>query len=122
MQESLQLFQAATCISPLNVYNLKQMGRSLYLLGKHRGAIEAHHIEFVELCLSFRSMMKLRRSLRTIGRFGTTKGFATCTYDSMTARSTALQRPVIIGYHLLSSSRGEFQSGLRRPIKFSGMM
>ena len=24
VQESLQLFQAATCISPLNVYNLKQ--------------------------------------------------------------------------------------------------
>ena len=43
VQESLQLFQAATCISPLNVYNLKQMGRSLYLLGKHRGAIEAEY-------------------------------------------------------------------------------
>ncbi|CAJ1419856.1 unnamed protein product [Effrenium voratum] len=42
VQESLQLFQAATCISPLNVYNLKQMGRSLYLLGKHRGAIEVY--------------------------------------------------------------------------------
>merc|ERR1712232_354181 len=40
VQESLQLFQAATCINPHNVYNLKQVGRSLYLLGKHRAAIE----------------------------------------------------------------------------------
>jgi Bardet-Biedl syndrome 4 protein len=32
--------QAATCLSPHNVQNLKQVGRSLYLLGKHRQAIE----------------------------------------------------------------------------------
>mmetsp|Transcript_2780 Transcript_2780/g.7462 ORF Transcript_2780/g.7462 Transcript_2780/m.7462 type:complete len:425 (-) Transcript_2780:255-1529(-) len=42
VQESLQLFQAATCINPHNVYNLKQVGRSLYLLGKHRAAIEVY--------------------------------------------------------------------------------
>merc|ERR1719409_1624296 len=42
VQESLQLFQAATCINPHNVYNLKQVGRSLYLLGKHRGAIDVY--------------------------------------------------------------------------------
>jgi len=29
VQESLQLLQAATCISPLNFYNLKQIGRSM---------------------------------------------------------------------------------------------
>jgi len=42
VQESLQLFQAATCINPRNVHNLKQVGRSLYLLGKHRAAIEVY--------------------------------------------------------------------------------
>eukprot|EP00405_Crypthecodinium_cohnii_P034770 CAMPEP_0206533174 /NCGR_PEP_ID=MMETSP0325_2-20121206/4805_1 /ASSEMBLY_ACC=CAM_ASM_000347 /TAXON_ID=2866 /ORGANISM="Crypthecodinium cohnii, Strain Seligo" /LENGTH=430 /DNA_ID=CAMNT_0054029761 /DNA_START=28 /DNA_END=1317 /DNA_ORIENTATION=- len=42
VQESLQLFQAVTCINPHNVHNLKQVGRSLYLLGKHRAAIEVY--------------------------------------------------------------------------------
>mmetsp|Transcript_90623 Transcript_90623/g.245678 ORF Transcript_90623/g.245678 Transcript_90623/m.245678 type:complete len:436 (-) Transcript_90623:301-1608(-) len=42
VQESLQLFQAATCINPRNVHNLKQVGRSLYLLGKHGAAIEVY--------------------------------------------------------------------------------
>jgi Bardet-Biedl syndrome 4 protein len=40
IQESLQLFQAATCLNPENKDNLKQVGRSLYLLGKHKAAIE----------------------------------------------------------------------------------
>lgn len=48
IQESLQLFQAATALNPHNITNLKQMGRSLYLLGKHKAAIdvyeEAHRI------------------------------------------------------------------------------
>eukprot|EP01061_Rhynchopus_euleeides_P047827 TRINITY_DN9864_c0_g4_i1.p2 TRINITY_DN9864_c0_g4~~TRINITY_DN9864_c0_g4_i1.p2 ORF type:complete len:424 (+),score=149.22 TRINITY_DN9864_c0_g4_i1:287-1558(+) len=39
LQESLQLFQSATVLNPHNVQNLKQVGRSLYLLGKHRAAI-----------------------------------------------------------------------------------
>ena len=39
LAESLQLFQAATVLNPHNVANLKQVGRSLYLLGKHRAAI-----------------------------------------------------------------------------------
>eukprot|EP00754_Rhynchopus_humris_P043405 Rhum_TRINITY_DN3208_c0_g2::Rhum_TRINITY_DN3208_c0_g2_i1::g.10014::m.10014/K16531/BBS4; Bardet-Biedl syndrome 4 protein len=39
LQESLQLFQAATVLNPNNVQNLKQVGRALYLLGKHRAAI-----------------------------------------------------------------------------------
>jgi Bardet-Biedl syndrome 4 protein len=42
IQESLQLFQAATCLNPQNVANLKQVGRSLYLLGKHLSAIEVY--------------------------------------------------------------------------------
>lgn len=46
--ESLQLFQAATVINPHNIANLKQVGRSLYLSGKHKQAIdvyeEAHRI------------------------------------------------------------------------------
>ena len=32
INESLQLFQAATCLNPHNIANLKQVGRSLYLL------------------------------------------------------------------------------------------
>jgi len=40
--ESLQLFQAATCINPHNVANLKQVGRSLFLLGRHKSAIEVY--------------------------------------------------------------------------------
>ena len=42
IQESLQLFQAATCLNPYNVSNLKQVGRSLYLLGKHKAAIDVY--------------------------------------------------------------------------------
>jgi len=38
--ESLTLFQAATALNPHNTQNLKQVGRSLYLLGKHKAAIE----------------------------------------------------------------------------------
>jgi Bardet-Biedl syndrome 4 protein len=42
IQESLQLFQAATALNPRNVQNLKQVGRSLYLLGKHKAAVEVY--------------------------------------------------------------------------------
>lgn len=42
IQESLSLFQAATALSPTNVENLKQVGRSLYLLGRHKAAIEVY--------------------------------------------------------------------------------
>ena len=41
-QDSLQLFQAATCLNPHNVCNLKQVGRSLYLLGKHKAALDVY--------------------------------------------------------------------------------
>lgn len=40
--ESLQLFQQAACLNPHNVANLKQVGRSLYLLGKHKSAIDVY--------------------------------------------------------------------------------
>ena len=40
IQESLALFQAVTCLNPHNVANLKQVGRSLYLLGNHKAAIQ----------------------------------------------------------------------------------
>lgn len=40
--ESLQLFQAATCLNPHSVANLKQVGRSMYLLGKHQQAIQVY--------------------------------------------------------------------------------
>jgi Bardet-Biedl syndrome 4 protein len=39
IEESLQTFQTALCINPLNVNNLKQVGRSLYLLGRHKTAL-----------------------------------------------------------------------------------
>lgn len=37
--ESLQLFQAALCLSPRSVRILKQVARSLQLLGKHKQAL-----------------------------------------------------------------------------------
>ncbi|KAJ8601425.1 hypothetical protein CTAYLR_005942 [Chrysophaeum taylorii] len=42
IQESLQLFQAATCLNPGNIANLKQVGHSLYLLGKHKAALDVY--------------------------------------------------------------------------------
>ena len=42
LQESLTLFQAATVLNPHNVANLKQVGRALYLLGKHKAAIDIY--------------------------------------------------------------------------------
>lgn len=42
IQESLQLFQAATCLNPHSAANLKQVGRSLFLLGKHKSAVEVY--------------------------------------------------------------------------------
>ena len=40
IQESLRLFQQAACLNPLNVNNLKQVGRSLFLLGKQKAALQ----------------------------------------------------------------------------------
>ena len=40
IEESLTTFQAALCLNPMNVNNLKQVGRSLYLLGKHKTALD----------------------------------------------------------------------------------
>jgi Bardet-Biedl syndrome 4 protein len=42
LQESLTLFQAATVLNPHNVANLKQVGRALYLLGKHKAASDIY--------------------------------------------------------------------------------
>lgn len=42
VQESLQLFQQATGLNPHNIANLKQVGRSLYLLGKHKAALDVY--------------------------------------------------------------------------------
>jgi len=42
INESLQLFQAATVLSPTSISNLKQVARSLYLLGKHTQAIQVY--------------------------------------------------------------------------------
>jgi Bardet-Biedl syndrome 4 protein len=40
IEESLTIFQAALCLNPTNINNLKQVGKSLYLLGKHREAMD----------------------------------------------------------------------------------
>jgi Bardet-Biedl syndrome 4 protein len=40
--ESLTLFQAATCLNPLSASNLKQVAKSLFLLGRHAAAIEVY--------------------------------------------------------------------------------
>ncbi len=40
IQESLQLFQKATALNPANILNLKQVGRSLMLLGKFRASLD----------------------------------------------------------------------------------
>ena len=40
--ESLQLFQAASCLNPRSVATLKQVARSLFLLGRHRGAADVY--------------------------------------------------------------------------------
>jgi Bardet-Biedl syndrome 4 protein len=40
IEESLTTFQAALCLNPLNVNNLKQVGRSLFLIGKHKTALD----------------------------------------------------------------------------------
>lgn len=42
LQDSLTLFQAAALLNPQSAENLKQVGRSLYLLGRHKNAIEMY--------------------------------------------------------------------------------
>ncbi|XP_067871744.1 Bardet-Biedl syndrome 4 protein isoform X2 [Heterodontus francisci] len=42
IQESLELFQTCAILNPQNVDNLKQVARSLFLLGKHKAAIEVY--------------------------------------------------------------------------------
>ena len=39
IEESLTIFQAALCLNPVNINNIKQVGQSLYLLGKHKEAL-----------------------------------------------------------------------------------
>nr|XP_056721849.1 Bardet-Biedl syndrome 4 protein [Euleptes europaea] len=42
IQESLELFQTCAILSPQSADNLKQVARSLFLLGKHKAAIEVY--------------------------------------------------------------------------------
>ncbi|RKO86617.1 hypothetical protein BDK51DRAFT_52944, partial [Blyttiomyces helicus] len=42
ISESLQLFQEATNLNPTNISNLKQVARSLFLLGRHRAALDVY--------------------------------------------------------------------------------
>eukprot|EP00484_Ammonia_sp_Unknown_P021906 CAMPEP_0197031300 /NCGR_PEP_ID=MMETSP1384-20130603/10344_1 /TAXON_ID=29189 /ORGANISM="Ammonia sp." /LENGTH=473 /DNA_ID=CAMNT_0042460807 /DNA_START=46 /DNA_END=1467 /DNA_ORIENTATION=+ len=42
ISESLELFQASTAFNPRNICNLKQVARSLYLLGRYDAAIEIY--------------------------------------------------------------------------------
>ncbi|XP_069480718.1 BBSome complex member BBS4 isoform X2 [Ambystoma mexicanum] len=43
IQQSLELFQTCSILSPLSSDNLKQVARSLFLLGKHKAAIEVYN-------------------------------------------------------------------------------
>ncbi|OWK09931.1 BBS4, partial [Cervus elaphus hippelaphus] len=43
IQESLGLFQMCAVLSPQCADNLKQVARSLFLLGKHKAAIEVYN-------------------------------------------------------------------------------
>ncbi len=40
IHESLELFKKCHLLNPTNIDYLKQFGRSLYLLGRHKAAIE----------------------------------------------------------------------------------
>ena len=42
IEESLTLFQSVACLNPRNTSNLKQVGHSLYLLGKPKQAIDVY--------------------------------------------------------------------------------
>ncbi|KAK3872538.1 hypothetical protein Pcinc_022383 [Petrolisthes cinctipes] len=42
IQESFELFQLCNILNPSSVDNIKQMARALYLLGRHRLAVEAY--------------------------------------------------------------------------------
>ncbi|XP_045128837.1 Bardet-Biedl syndrome 4 protein-like isoform X2 [Portunus trituberculatus] len=42
IQESFELFQLCNILNPSSVENIKQMARALFLLGKHRLAVEAY--------------------------------------------------------------------------------
>lgn len=43
IQQSLELFQSCSILNPTSPDNLKQVARSLFLLGKHKAAIEVYH-------------------------------------------------------------------------------
>ena len=43
IQDSLQLFQQTTSLNPSSIENMKQVARSLYLLGKQEAAIEIYN-------------------------------------------------------------------------------
>ncbi|KAL2094042.1 hypothetical protein ACEWY4_011354 [Coilia grayii] len=43
IQESLELFQSCAILNPTSSDNLKQVARSLFLLGKHKAAIEVYN-------------------------------------------------------------------------------
>uniref|UniRef100_A0A8C1SH98 Bardet-Biedl syndrome 4 n=1 Tax=Cyprinus carpio TaxID=7962 RepID=A0A8C1SH98_CYPCA len=43
IQHSLELFQSCAILNPQSSDNLKQVARSLFLLGKHKAAIEVYN-------------------------------------------------------------------------------
>jgi hypothetical protein len=59
--ESLDLFHAAVARSPGSVSNLKQVGRSLYLLGRHEQALEVGGVLFYHYCFSRRYIGRHRQ-------------------------------------------------------------
>ena len=57
VEESLTIFQAAVCLNPHNISNLKQVGRSLYLLGNTNIFLIVHYLMYV--CCLFLGKHKL---------------------------------------------------------------
>ncbi|CAG0922808.1 unnamed protein product, partial [Notodromas monacha] len=49
IQESLELFQACAVLNPSNVDNLKQAAHSLFLLGRHKAAVDIY-LETLKYC------------------------------------------------------------------------
>ena len=78
INESLQLFQAATCLNPHNLANLKQVGRSLYLLARHKAALDVYEealrigVEDWEIWYAVGPASCIRRSTEAFGRLAIT--------------------------------------------------
>uniref|UniRef100_A0A671UKS0 Bardet-Biedl syndrome 4 n=1 Tax=Sparus aurata TaxID=8175 RepID=A0A671UKS0_SPAAU len=78
IQQSLELFQSCAILNPSSTDNLKQVARSLFLLGKHKAAIEFYHeaarlnekdweMRYNFPCLCFRQLGKYQKAFEHLG-------------------------------------------------------